>query len=85
MNTNRSIEKLVNGRQLSMKDDIVTPPQKITAELQRMQNTNNQPGGSRHEDEDCQKASLGGQILTPQRKMNMAWQEIQGKKNQGAV
>ena len=74
-NENESVEKVVQGRQLSMRDRVLTPPHKMEAERQRMQRPTPTSENRRHEEEDCQKASLGSQVLTPQRKMSMAWQE----------
>ncbi len=79
-NENRKniVDKVAGGGRASMSDQSLTPPRKIEAELKRMQNpTEHENRG----EEDRQVASLGGAILTPQKKMERARLESQAKLN----
>lgn len=78
------VDKIASGKQASYNDEPLTPPRKIEAEQQRMRNQGQNNQEVRQE-EDKQFANLGGAILTPQRKMDRARQEMADRdKEKGA-
>lgn len=69
------VNKVAGGEQASLSDEPLTPSRKIEAETKRMQQAASQPE-VRHES-DHQVANLGGTILTPEKKMDLARQQAQ--------